>query len=108
MIDEFAIGERYRTLAGELDERRRRLWAAAEAMAAGRGGIAAVARASGMDEETIRRGVRELESGQRLGPGRVRRPGGGRKPLTQTDPTLLVDLQRLVDPEARGQRTGSL
>ena len=102
MIDELAIGERYRALAGELDERRRRLWAAAEAKAAGRGGIAAVARASGMDEETIRRGVRELESGERLEPGRVRRPGGGRKPLTQTDPTLVADLEALVDPEARG------
>jgi transposase len=102
MIDETAIGERYRALAGELDERRRRLWAAAEAKAAGRGGIAAVARASGMDEETIRRGVRELESGERLEPGRVRRPGGGRKRLTETDPTLLADLEALVDPEARG------
>ena len=102
MIDELAIGERYRALAGELDERRRRLWAAAEAKAAGRGGIAAVARASGMDEETIRRGVRELETGVPLEPGRVRRPGGGRKPLTHTDPTLLADLEALVDPEARG------
>ena len=102
MIDELAIGERYRALAGELDERRRRLWAAAEAKAAGRGGIVAVARASGMDEETIRRGVRELESGERLEPGRVRRPGGGRKPLTQLDPTLLVDLEALVDPGSRG------
>ena len=102
MIDEAAIGERYRALAGELDERRRRLWAAAEARAARRGGIAAVARASGMSEETIRRGVRELESGERLDPGRVRRPGGGRKPLTETDPTLLLDLERLVDPESRG------
>lgn len=102
MIDEVAIGERYRALAGELDERRRRLWAAAEAKTAGRGGIAAVARASGMDEETIRRGVRELESGERLEPGRVRRPGGGRKPLTQTDPTLLIDLEALVDPDSRG------
>lgn len=102
MIDEAAIGERYRALAGEFDERRRRLWAAAEAQAAGRGGIAAVARASGMDEETIRRGVRELESGERLEPGRVRRPGGGRKALTQTDPTLLIDLERLVDPDSRG------
>ena len=55
-----------------------------------------------MDEETIRRGVRELESGQRLEPGRVRRGGGGRKPLTQTDPTLVGDLQALVDPESRG------
>ncbi|MBU2603188.1 MAG: ISAzo13 family transposase [Actinobacteria bacterium] len=102
MVDEAAIGERFRALAGELDERRRRLWAAAEARSAGRGGIAAVARASGISEETIRRGVRELEAGHSLGPGRVRRPGGGRKPLTETDPTLLEDLERLVDTDSRG------
>ena len=102
MVDEAAIGERFRALAGELDERRRRLWAAAEARSAGRGGIAAVARASGMSEETIRRGVRELETGHSLELGRVRRPGGGRKPLTETDPTLLEDLERLVDADSRG------
>jgi len=102
VIDEVAIGERFRALAGELDERRRRLWAAAEARSVGRGGISAVARASGISEETIRRGVRELESGEHLAPGRVRRPGGGRKRLTHTDPTLLADLEGLVDPEGRG------
>jgi transposase len=102
VVDEAAIGERFRALAGELDERRRRLWAAAEARSAGRGGIAAVARATGISEETIRRGVRELERGERLAPGRVRRPGGGRKPLTTTDPTLLADLERLVDADRRG------
>jgi Rhodopirellula transposase. len=102
VVDEAAIGERFRALAGELDERRRRLWAAAEARSAGRGGIAAVARASGMSEETIRRGVRELEAGHSLEHGRVRRPGGGRKPLTETDPTLLEDLERLVDADSRG------
>ena len=102
VVDEAAIGERFRALAGELDERRRRLWAAAEARSAGRGGIAAAARATGMSEETIRRGVRELESGVRLGPGRVRRRGGGRKPLTETDATLLGDLERLVGDDTRG------
>jgi len=102
MIDETAIGERYRALAGELDERRRRLWAAAEARVAGRGGIAAAARATGMAENTIRRGVRELETGERLEAGRVRRPGAGRTPLTTVDPTLLADLERLVDAQSRG------
>ncbi|MGH2741172.1 MAG: ISAzo13 family transposase, partial [Thermoleophilaceae bacterium] len=102
MIGEAAIGERYRALAGELDERRRRLWAAAEARSAGRGGIAAVARATGMAENTIRAGLRELESGETLEAGRVRRAGGGRRPLTETDPTLLSDLERLVDPDSRG------
>jgi transposase len=102
VIDEEAIGERFRALAGVLDERRRRLWAAAEARACGYGGIAAVARATGMSEGTIRRGLAELESGERLEPGRVRRSGGGRRPLTETDPTLLEDLERLLDAETRG------
>ena len=108
MIDEDAVGERYRALAGELDERRRRLWAAAEARSHGRGGIAAVARATGIAENTIRAGLTELKSGQALEPGRVRRRGGGRKPLAQTDPTLLEDLERLVDGESRGDPEGPL
>ena len=102
MIDEEAIRERYRALAGELDERRRRLWAAAEARSHGRGGLAAVVRATGMAENTIRAGLRELEAGHALEPGRVRRRGGGRKPLWEIDPTLVADLERLVDPDSRG------
>ena len=102
MIDEQAIGERYRALAGELDERRRRLWAAAEARSHGRGGSAAVARATGMALDTIRKGRRELESGETLAGGRVRRPGGGRKSLSESDPSLLEDLERLVDEDSRG------
>ena len=102
MINEEAIGERYRALAGELDERRRRLWAAAEARSHGWGGVAATARATGMSEETIRRGLADLDSGEALGPGRVRRVGGGRKRLTEKDATLLEDLERLVDEESRG------
>jgi hypothetical protein len=88
--------------AGDLNERQRRLWAAAEARAAGRGGIAAVARATGMAIDTIRNGIAELESGEALEPGRVRRRGGGRKPLTETDPTLLRDLERLLEADTRG------
>jgi transposase len=102
MIDEDAIGERFRALAGELDERRRRLWAAAEARSHRRGGIAAVARATGFDEGTIRRGIVDLESGETLAPERVRRGGGGRRPLSETDPTLIADLERLVDADSRG------
>ena len=102
MIDEDAIGERFRALAGELNERQRRLWAAAEARSHGRGGSAATARATGIHIDTIRQGMRELESGERLEPGRVRRPGGGRKPLTEVDPTLLEDLERLLEADTRG------
>ena len=102
MVDEDAIGTKFRMLAGELDERALRLWAAAEATALGRGGTAAVARATGIAPSTIRRGRAELASGESPGAGRVRRPGAGRKRLTETDPTLLADLERLVDGESRG------
>ena len=102
MVDEVAIGEKFRALAGELNERQRRLWAASEARAAGRGGIAATARATGISVPTIRKGIAELESGERLEAGRVRRRGGGRRALTDTDPTLLEDLERLVSASCRG------
>jgi hypothetical protein len=102
VVDEVAIGVKFRALAGELNERQRRLWAASEARAAGRGGIAGTARATGMAVDTIRRGIAELERGESIGAGRVRRPGGGRKPLSETDPKLLGDLERLVDGDRRG------
>lgn len=102
MVDEAVIGEKFRSLAGELNERQRRLWAATEARAVGRGGIAATARATGIAVETIRKGIAELESDERLDPGRVRRPGAGRKILSETDPTILEDLERLVDADCRG------
>jgi transposase len=102
VVDERAIGDRYRALAGELDERRRRLWAGAEALSHGRVGQAAVVRATGMSATTVAKGMREIESGETLDGGRVRRVGGGRRPLTETDPTLLADLEALVVGDARG------
>ncbi|MCA1700214.1 MAG: ISAzo13 family transposase [Actinobacteria bacterium] len=108
MIDERAIGDRYRALAGELDERRRRLWAGAEALSHGRGGQAAVVRATGMSATTVAKGMREIQSGETIGAGRVRKVGGGRKPLSETDPTLLKDLQALVADDARGDRESPL
>jgi len=102
VIDEEAIGERYRALAGEFDERRRRLWAAAEARSHGRGGVTAVARATGMSATTIHKGLGELRSGETLDRGRVRRRGGGRKRLSEKDPALLCDLERLVSEDDRG------
>jgi len=102
VADEVAIGEKFRVLAGELNERQRRLWAASEARVAGRGGIAATARATGSSVPTIRKGIAELEAGERLEPGRVRRPGGGRKSLTEVDSSLVRDLERLVDGDSRG------
>ncbi len=102
MIDEVAIGEKFRALAGELNERQRRLWAASEARAPGRGGIAATARATGLSVPTIRKGIAELVSGERLDAGRVRRRGGGRHALIDVDATLLEDLDRLVGESCRG------
>jgi transposase len=102
VADEAAIGEKFRALAGELNERQRRLWVASEARALGRGGVAATSRATGISVPTIRKGIAELERGERLAPGRVRRPGGGRKRLAELDRALLEDLELLVDGESRG------
>ena len=105
MIDEAAIRTRYRALAGVLDERARRSLLGAEALAVGRGGQAAVARATGASAATIRRGLREVDEvpGRAdLAPGRVRRPGGGRKRTVDQDPTLRSDLEALIEPASRG------
>ena len=93
---------KYAVLAPELTERTRRLWAATEARALGHGGIATVERATGVSRSTIARGLRELEVGETLGPGRTRRAGGGRKRATEKDLGLLVDLEALVEPTALG------
>jgi hypothetical protein len=84
-----------------LDERQRRLLLGAEARVLGRGGIRAVAQASGASETTVSRGLAELASGEQPG-GRVRRPGGGRKRLSVTDPGLRAALLALVEPDERG------
>jgi transposase len=102
VVDERLIGERFRALAPELSERGRRIWAASEARAIGRGGIAAVARASGIAPNTISKGIREIEADERLEAGRVRRPGAGRKPISQTDPELIEALEALVAEDCRG------
>ena len=102
MIDESRIAERFAGLGSELNERQRRIWAATEARSHGRGGIAAVARATGISEDTVGRGIKELREGVRLEAGQVRRRGAGRRALTVSDPSLLVDLQGLVDPDTRG------
>jgi transposase len=87
-----------------LDERGRRRFAAAEALAAGRGGVAAVSRITGIARSTIGRGLAELrgEAEPEAGSGRVRRKGAGRPTLVDRDPTLLGDLATLVDPTTRG------
>ena len=84
-----------------LHERERRLFAAAEARTAGFGGVSAVARATGIARSTIDRGLHDL-SAVHPAPGKVRRVGGGRLPLTRIDPTLLDDLRRLLEPATLG------
>lgn len=103
MIDVAGIKLRYEALSPMLDERGRRRFAAAEALAAGWGGSAAVSAATGIARSTISYGLRELR-GQAPDSalGGVRRKGAGRKPLTETDPTHLSDLEGLVDPSTRG------
>ncbi len=96
------VKAKFESLACALDERGRRLWAATEAKAIGHGGIALVSRATGVSYSTIMRGLKELESGLLPEPGRVRRPGGGRKKTLAKDPTLLADLDGLVEPSVSG------
>jgi hypothetical protein len=99
------IRRKYQLLVPELDERRRRQWAAAEARELGWGGVSLVARATGLSRPTITAGLRELDqpTPQRAAEAtRVRRPGGGRKPLTETDPGLLAALEALLEPMTRG------
>ena len=93
---------KYKALAPTLTERARRIWAATEARAAGWGGITGVARATGISTATIQRGLHELTARRPLAPGRIRRPGGGRKRALAKDPTLLTDLEGLVEPTASG------
>jgi hypothetical protein len=105
MIDEDSLRKLQRRNAAilpQLDERQRRLFAASEARAAGRGGIAAVSRVTRIAASTIGRGLKELDAPPPLKRGGVRRPGGGRKSLTETDPGLLDDLNALVEPDTRG------
>jgi hypothetical protein len=102
MVDERQMAVRWELVKGTLSERQRRLLAAAEARSQGAGGVSATARATGLSRRTIQRGLRELDEGSDPGPGRVRRAGAGRKPLTETDPELLGDLDMLLEPAVRG------
>ena len=102
MIDVEALRTRYRRIAGFLDERGRRLFAANEALALGRGGVTAVSAASGIARSTINRGIAELRAGSNeLGEG-VRRRGGGRKSAVVLQPGLLSALEELIEGAIRG------
>ena len=115
-MDITSITQRFQALAPLLNERTRRAWAAAEAQSLGYGGIRTVARATGVSARAIAVGIRELAQAlpataeevpaqiapPLAEPGRIRRPGGGRKTSTQKDPTLLCALESLVEPLTRG------
>jgi transposase len=96
------IQSKYERLLGDLDERARRRWSAVEALSLGRGGIAVVARATGISDRTIRNGIRELREDDAPPEGRQRRTGGGRKSVQECDPGLLGELNGLVEPTTRG------
>ena len=100
------IESKYWSLASVLDERARRHWAASEARAYGWGGVSAVSEATGMAPNTIRKGLTELAAGDSdpdaQVTSRLRKPGGGRKRLTETDPQLNEELDHLVAPLTRG------
>jgi transposase len=101
------LKQKYEALSPYMDERIRRLWAATEAQALGWGGVTAVSAATGLSRTTIRAGLIETQhraagEAETFTTSRLRRPGGGRKKLTQTDRTLRCDLESLVDPVTRG------
>ena len=103
-----SVARRYAALRPYLDERQRRLLLGAEAAELGRGGIKAVALATGVHPDTVAKGVRELEGGVEPA-GRVRAPGGGRKPATENDPGLGAGLARAgrpADPRGSGVAAG--
>src|SRR5260370_10054139 len=107
MLTDAEIAARYVTIRPYLDERQRRLWLGVEAQALGAGGVGVVARASGEDVKTVRRGKAEIESGAEPG-GRVRGPGGGRPALAGLDAGLVSALEALVDPATRGDPMSAL
>jgi Rhodopirellula transposase DDE domain len=98
---EAEVARKWELLSPFLDERQRRLWMGAEAREGGHGGVNLVARATAVARSTVTRGLQELDEGEAAA-GRARRPGGGRKRVSVTDPGLVAALRALVDPDARG------
>src|SRR5215831_14167142 len=102
MGDLAGVRSRFHALEGVLDERTRRLLAAAESKAWGAGGISAISRVTGISRPVIRHGLKELSEPAVHPAGRIRRPGGGRKKAKQKDPTLVADLEKVVESSTRG------
>src|SRR5271169_1044991 len=102
-----AVRKKYDLLQPIMNERMRRQWAASEALSLPRGGITLVSQATALSRNTIEAGICELRTQidlplEEVHPERVRRPGGGRHPLIINDPTLIKDLEALVEPATRG------
>ncbi len=108
-----SVADKFGRLSSMMNEKLKRRWAACEAMALGRGGISAVARATAMSRTTIRKAVAEIKQefpqlAQTIHAGGIRKPGGGRRPLSETDASLRADLERLVESATRGTSTSAL
>jgi hypothetical protein len=99
--DEISLRRKFSDVWPLLDERSRRLMAASEALSLGYGGVSRIQRACGLSRKAIAKGIREIADGNTI-PGRIRRPGAGRKNIVECDPKLLVSLERLIEPETRG------
>ena len=102
------IRSKFMLLGNDLDERGRRRWAATEALSLGRGGISAVAKATGLSDRTIRNGLQELNCREVLDLGRQRRPGAGRRSRVDEQPRLIPALEALVEPTSRGDPVSPL
>jgi hypothetical protein len=96
------LRRKFRAVWPHLDERTRRLTVANEALSVGYGGVSLAHRASGLSRKAIAKGIREIRSSTALAPGRIRRPGAGRKPITVANPRLLPALEALIDGDTRG------
>jgi Rhodopirellula transposase DDE domain len=108
-----AVRKKYELLQPIMNERMRRQWAGSEALSLPRGGVTIVSQATALSRTTIKAGIRELHNQvdlppEEVHPDRVRRSGGGRHPLILDDPTLIEDLEALVEPATRGDPQSSL
>jgi hypothetical protein len=99
--DEILLRRKFSEVWSLLDERSRRIMAASEARSWGFGGISKISRACGLSRKAITKGIHEIADGNSI-PGRIRRPGAGRKAITLSDPKLLVSLESMIEPETRG------
>src|SRR5712692_5682543 len=102
MSADATLRRKFASVWGLLDERTRRLMAANEALSLGYGGLSRVNRACGLSRNAIARGIEEITAGSSPGVGRIRRAGAGRRPITARDPHLLAALDRVIDPDTRG------